>query len=153
MILKEKIISLVEEKVSGTGIFIVDVSVSPSNKIIVLVDTLSGITIEECILISKFIENSFNRDVDDFELEVSSPGLSQPFKVYMQYVKNIGKNVTVLTSANQKLKGKLLAATDQGIELETLVIKKNENKKKISETEIVKLSFDQIKSTKIVISF
>ena len=153
MISEANITKLVEEKIAGTEIFIVEVSVSSSNKIMVLVDTNAGITVEECISISRFLENSLDRDAEDFELEVSSPGLSQPFKVFRQYVKNIGRDVAVLTKANEKLKGKLISAKENGIELETTVIRKTDKKKKVKEQEIITLGFDQIKSTKVVISF
>ena len=153
MISEDKITKLVEEKIAGTGIFIVEVSVSSSNKIIVLVDTDQGITVEECISLSRFLENSLDRETEDFELEVSSPGLSQPLKVFRQYIKNIGRDVAVLTTENEKLKGKLISATENGIELETTVIRKTDKKKKIKEQAIITLGFNQIKSTKVVISF
>ncbi len=153
MILRENIIRLVENNIAGTGFFLVDVSVSPSNKIIVMVDTDAGITIEECIELSRHIENSLDRDMEDFELEVSSPGLSQPFKVHRQYIKNVGRELTVLTSGNEKIKGKLLSADSHGIELETFLVKKTDKKKKITEQAIIRLAYDQIKSTKVVISF
>jgi ribosome maturation factor RimP len=153
MINRDKIEAIVEEKIAGTAIYIVDVSVSTSNKIVVLVDTDAGITVEECINISRHIESSLDREVEDFELEVSSPGLSQPFKVFRQYVKNTGREVAIVTNDNRKMKGKLLSANEDGIELETLVVKKNEKKKKVSEKIVIQLGFDQIKSTKVVISF
>jgi len=153
MILRENIIRLVEDNFAGTGLFLVDVSVSPSNKIIVLVDTDAGITVEECIELSRHIENSLDRDREDFELEVSSPGLSQPFKVHRQYIKNVGRELTVLTSGNEKIKGKMLSADSLGIELETLLVKKTDKKKKITEQEIIRLAYDQIKCAKVVISF
>lgn len=153
MILKENIIRLVEDKIAGTNLFLVDVSVSTSSKIMVLVDTDAGITVEECIALSRFLENSLDRDTEDFELEVSSPGLSQPFKVQRQYVKNIGREISVLTADNQKIKGKLLSAGDSGIEMETILIKKTDKKKKVKEQAVIRLAFDQIKSAKVVISF
>jgi ribosome maturation factor RimP len=153
MINRDKIEAIVEEKIAGTDIYIVDVSVSSSNKILVLVDTDAGITVEECINLSRHIENSLDRELEDFELEVSSPGLSQPFKVHRQYMKNIGREVSLVTNDNSKVKGKLLSVSKDGIELETLIIKKDEKKKKVSEKIVVQLDFEQIKSTKVVISF
>ncbi len=153
MILKETITNLIEEKIAGTDIFIVDVSVSPSNKIVVLIDTDTGITVEKCTSISRVIESALNREVEDFELEVSSPGLSKPFKVLRQYSKNIGRDIAFLTKDNLKLKGRLISANIHEIELEVTVMKKNEKNKKVKEQEVIRIEFNQIKSAKVVISF
>lgn len=153
MISEEQLIQIVEESISGTDIFLVEVTISHTNKILVLVDTDQGIQVEECIKLSKAIEKVLDRDAEDFELEVSSPGLSQPLKILRQYVKNIGRDVAVQTTDNQKLKGRLLNASQEGIQLETVVVKKNEKNKKINTKEIIDLEFSQIKSTKVLVSF
>ena len=84
--------------------FIVEITVKPGNKIIVSIDSFTGIAIDDCVAISRSIEANFDRDIEDYELEVSSAGLTQPFKVFQQYQKNIGKNVEILFKNGQKLK-------------------------------------------------
>ena len=81
MISTEKVRQLVSGILESTDIFEVEVSVKPGNKIVVLVDKLEGITIDECANISRGIEEKLDRNIEDYELEVSSPGLTQPFKV------------------------------------------------------------------------
>ena len=96
MIEKQKIEGLVEEFVRGTGLFLVSVKVSNANRIIVLADKNEGITIDECAAIHRHIENGLDRNKEDFELQVSSPGLDVPFGVIEQYFKNEGKKVEVV---------------------------------------------------------
>ena len=96
MIEKQKIEELVEEFIKGTGLFLVAVKVSSSNRITVLADKNEGITIDECAGIHRHIEKSLDRDKEDFELQVSSPGLDLPFVVIEQYFKNEGKKVEVI---------------------------------------------------------
>jgi ribosome maturation factor RimP len=92
--------------------------------------------------------------VEDFELSVSSPGLDQPFKTLRQYQKYLGKQVEVLTTENKKLSGKLLRADEGGIEIETKTKERSDAKKgKQSVISNINLTFNQIKETKVVISF
>ena len=121
MIEKQKIQGLVEEFMKGTGLFLVSVKVSNANRIIVLADKNEGITIDECAAIHRQIENGLDRDKEDFELQVSSPGLDMPFVVIQQYFKNEGKNVEVVDYEGSKYIGKLKNVTDGGFELETEV--------------------------------
>src|SRR5665213_3445944 len=86
---------IAEKKVTENKSFLVDVTVSASNKIKVTIDNFEGLAIDECVNMSRWIESQLDRDTEDFELEVSSPGLDQPFKVIRQYQKNIGKEVDV----------------------------------------------------------
>ena len=149
MIAKDKIRKLVEEHIDGTGLFIVDVKVSSANKITILVDTHEGITIDECISVSRHIEKNLDRDKEDFELMVSSPGLEMPFMVLEQYVKNEGKKVAVLDNEGSKYQGILKNVTTGGFELETEVRKKGE-KATLKE---ISFNYGQIKATKTLIEF
>ena len=148
MIAKSTIEEVIRELITDTDIFLVSVKVSGSNKIIILIDKNSGITIDECATVHRQIEQRFNRDEEDYELQVSSPGLSSPFIVIEQYFKNEGKKVEVLDSDGKKHTGLLKNVTAGGFELETEVRKKGRPK------EIAELSFnfDQIKSVKIVLT-
>lgn len=134
--------------------FLIDVNVSPSNVIQVYVDSYDGLTIDKCVAISRSIEQKLDREKEDFELQVSSPGLSEPFKVKEQYRKNIGRDVEVVINEGQKLEGELLEADDEGILLKTANREKVEGHKK--KQLIVKehqLKYGEIKSAKVVVSF
>ena len=103
MIEKTKISYYLTEIIDGTDLFLVDLAVKPSNKIIIELDSFKGITIDECAQVSSSLEAKLNRNVEDFDLEVSSPGLGLPFKVNQQYQKNIGNQVSVLLKSTYKL--------------------------------------------------
>ena len=113
MIQKELVCQLVEEFIADTEHFIVDVKVSPDNDIVVELDSEKGIDIEYCAELSRFIESKFDREVEDFELEVGSAGLGSPFKVLKQYQKNIGNEVEILTKAGKKFSAMLKDATEE----------------------------------------
>jgi ribosome maturation factor RimP len=148
MIVVEDVKRLVESAVSGSGSFLVEAKVNPGNKILILLDHKDGLSIDECVKVSKYVEHHLDREKEDFELQVSSPGLESPFKVLQQYEKSIGKQVEVTTLENQKICGKLLGVNEQEIELE-------ESRKNKKETTITlnKINFNQIKQTKRIISF
>ena len=147
MIEKNKIEEAVRGLIAGSDIFLVSVKVSSSNKIFICVDKNSGITIDECVAIHRKVEQCFNRDEEDYELQVSSPGLDAPFIVIEQYIKNEGKKVEVLDNCGKKYTGLLKNVTTGGFELETEIKVKGKPK------EIVELSFnfDQVKYVKIVL--
>ena len=151
MITKEKIQFLVEE-VLVEDQFIVDITVGLGNAISVSVDRDAGISVGECVQISRHIESSLDREVEDFSLEVSSPGLSLPFKVVRQYLKNLGREVEVVTLSGEKKKGILKSADSTGFELE-LAVKEKVDGKKVEVAQSLTYNFDQIKTVKIVISF
>jgi len=154
MITQEQIIQIIKEKIEADDCFIVEVKVSTSNKILVTIDSLEGINIDYCIQISRLIESSFDRDEEDFELEVSTPGLGQPLKVYNQYKKNLGKEVEITPFETAPFKGILKTITEDGFEVEEEKKVKIEGKKK-KELKVFnhKYTFDQVKSVKLIISF
>lgn len=148
MIEKQKIQGLVEEFTKGTGLFLVAVKVSNANRITVLADKNEGITIDECAAIHRHIENGLDRDIEDFELQVSSPGLDAPFGVIEQYFKNEGKKVEVIDDEGSKYMGKLKNVTEGGFELETEI----KTKGRTIELKDISLNFDQIKSTRVILT-
>jgi len=153
MIAKATIEKLVKEKLDDE-MFIVDISVSTNNSIHVFVDGFNGITIEKCIEISRHVEHSLDRDAEDFALEVSSPGLTEGFKVREQFIKYTGRQVEVLGEEGEKLEGTLKVADDEGIVLETSGREKVEgHKKKQLVVREHKFKYNEIKSAKAVISF
>ncbi|RUT73338.1 ribosome assembly cofactor RimP [Ancylomarina longa] len=154
MIDKKIVREVVEKEIAGTDLFLVDLGVSIGNAISVMIDSMDGVPISTCIELSRAIEKNFDREVEDFELQVASAGIGQPFQVIQQYHKNIGKEVEVLTKEGIKLKGKLLTIGENGIEIEVEEkIKMEGKKKKQIVQKIHSLTFDQIKSTKDIITF
>ncbi len=134
--------------------FIVDFTVSERNVIAIYIDSFDGMTIDRCISVSRHVEHSLDRDEEDFELQVSSPGLTETFKVKEQYVKYVGKAVEVSTVNGIKLLGTIQSVSDNGFILETSDKEKVDGqKKKILVVKQHDFKFDEIKGTKAVISF
>jgi ribosome maturation factor RimP len=148
MIEKQKIEGLVKEYMKGTGLFLVSVKVSNANRISVLADKKEGITIDECAGIHRQIENGLDRDVEDFELQVSSPGLDLPFVVIEQYYKNEGRKVEVVDTEGTKYSGILKNVTAGGFELETAI----KTKGKAIELKDISFNFEQIKTTRVILT-
>lgn len=132
--------------------FIVDVTVSPGNAISVVIDSDQGLSIDKCIEMSRHIEHQFDREVEDFSLEVSSPGLTQPFRVLRQYLKNLGNEIEILTAKGEKMSGILKSADDKGFSVEITKNIKIDGKKTV-ETKTVEFSLPDIKTVKPVITF
>lgn len=148
MIEKSKIEKLVTDFINGTGLFLVAVKVSSSNRITVLVDTMQGIRIDECVALHRHLEKNLDHDAEDFELQVSSPGLDMPFGVIEQYHKNEGRRVEVTDTDGIKSNGILKNVTIGGFELETEVRVKGKPK----ETNDISFNFDQVKSAKVILT-
>lgn len=110
MIDKKALTDFIESRLENTDLFLVDVEVSPANEIKVEVDSMTGVDIDKCVELSREIEQQFDRDVEDYELEVGSVGITAPFKVRRQYEKNIGRDVEVIAGDGKKYKGTLLSA-------------------------------------------
>ncbi len=111
MIDKDLLKKTVLDALQGTGAFLVDITVSPSNDIVVEIDSNEGVDIDLCSEVTHRIEAEFDRDKEDYSLEVGSAGLTAPFKVVEQYTKNLGKDVEALTRDGRKIHG-VLAAVD-----------------------------------------
>lgn len=153
MIDKETVKRLVEEMLDDK-MFVVEISVNERNVINIFVDSFEGLTIDQCIAISRHVEHSFDREEEDFELQVSSPGLTENFRVTQQYIKYVGKPVEVKTCDEEKLEGIILEADNDKFVLETSALERLEGQKK--KQLVVKqhhLKYDEIKSAKAVISF
>jgi len=139
--------SLIE---NDNSLFLVEIKIKPTNNIKVFIDGDQGVNIDRLVqynrTLYKQLETMFPNG--DFSLEVSSPGLDEPLKLYRQYVKNTGRYVEVLEKEGNKKEGKLINVTDESIVVE-------EEKGKGKKREIVQhtISFENIKSTKIQIKF
>tara|TARA_Y100000385_G_scaffold62783_1_gene61725 strand:- start:811 stop:1284 length:474 start_codon:yes stop_codon:yes gene_type:complete len=157
MISKEKIIKLAQERIQelDNGNYLVEVNISTKNAITVKMDNLNGgVSIKDCVSVSRNIEHNLDREIEDFELQVTSPGLDQPFKVAQQYQKNIGKKISLLTVDNQSVTGELLDFSDNIVKLKEINVVKNKlTKKKETVEEIHLFKIGQIKETKLIISF
>lgn len=154
MIAVNKVQQIVSDILENTDIFPVEINVHPGNKIVVFIDKLEGITIDDCVEISRKIEERLDRNIEDFELEVSSPGLTQPFKVKQQYFKNIGREIDIILKNGEKITGKLINMNDNEIFVETLSKKKSPAKKKPEiQIENINIEFKNIKATKVLLKF
>lgn len=154
MITQERIIALVEEKIAETDIFIVEVLVKPGNKIEIFIDRDSGLALEDCLRVSRHVEGNLDREVEDYALDVSSPGVGRPLKLKRQYLKNIGRHVEVKLTDGAKIEGVMTSADDTKIVVRTSAKEAVEGKKgkKLVERDN-EVPFDTIAETKIVISF
>jgi ribosome maturation factor RimP len=151
MITKEHIKELVEKAIEGSSMFITAVQVKPGNKIMVFLDGDHGVSIEDCVILSRYIEKSLNRDENDFELSVSSHGLTSPFVLPRQYMNSIGKTVTVLENSGIKTKGVIMSATETHF---TFLPEKTGKKAKNPEEEhVLVFSYEEVKEVKPNISF
>ncbi len=154
MIDKTIVIDTVKEAINGTDMFLVDVTVDNSNSIIVTLDSYEGMDVDTCADIARKIESRLDRDTEDYDLEVGSAGLTTPFKVKEQYLKNIGNEVEVLTRDGRKLHGILDEAGDTSFTIFTKVKEKVEGKKRPVEVDKqVVIDYDNAKSVKYVITF
>ncbi|MDR1055180.1 MAG: ribosome assembly cofactor RimP [Prevotellaceae bacterium] len=154
MIDQQLIKNIVENGIKGSDKFIVDIKITPGNTIEVALDSDTGISIDDCVAVSRYIEASLNRDEEDFELTVYSAGLSEPLKLLRQYRKHLGKEVEVLLKSSNKIKGVLSAVNEEAIEVNYQVKELIEGKKrKQSVNKTDRFKFDEIKTTKLVINF
>lgn len=154
MIDKTLLTETVEQAIADTSIFLVDVQVNPGNAIIVEIDSPEGIDIDTCADITRKIESVFDRDKEDYELEVGSAGLTSPFKVKGQYLKNIGNQVEILTKDGRKIKGTLLSVDDDAFTVEIAKKVKEPGKKKpVEVAEPETLNMDNCKYVKYSIDF
>ncbi len=154
MIYKKDIEKIVNEKLVGTPYFLVDITVSNDNEIVVEIDSFDFVDIDFCITLSREIESHFDRDIEDFDLEVGSAGLSSPFKVEQQYRKNIGKEVEVLTKKGEKYIGTLISSAENDFCIQFEKMEKqdgNKRKTKVLHTENFKK--EDIKYIKHLIRF
>ncbi|MDX9903899.1 MAG: hypothetical protein RB288_07465 [Bacteroidales bacterium] len=149
MVTKEKIRRVAESHIQGTGIFLVDVRLSSTGRITVIIDRPEGVTIDDCASLSKSISGEVGEEIGDYDLNVSSPGLDMPLLVHEQYLKNEGRMVEVVTAEGEVLKGTLLNVTRGGFELSTVKkIKKGE-----AETVVRSFNYEDLKTVKVIISF
>jgi len=154
MISKELITDITCEYLKEKDMFLVDVNVRPGNIITVEIDSDTGINIDDCVALNKYIESQLDRDTEDFELEVGSAGITSPFKIVRQYTKNVGKEVEVLTKDGQKLSGILKSNDENGFVVTiTKMVKPEGAKRKVAVEEDLAFGYSDVKYTKYSINF
>lgn len=155
MIDKVLIKDITEDFLLNSDIFLVEVTIRPGNIIQIEIDSSKdGINIDDCIALNKHIESKLDREVEDFELEVGSAGVTSPFKIKKQYEKNIGNEVEVLTKNGQKLSGILKACDDTSFSIATTKMVKPEGaKRKVEVEENFSFKYEEVKYTKYLIRF
>ncbi len=154
MIDKARLTEVVEDAIKGTDMFLVDITVSADNRIVVELDSETGMDIDACAAVTRRIEAEFDRDAEDYELEVGSAGLTSPFKVKAQYMKNLGNEIEVVTRDGRKLQGTLVSvgADDFTVEVPTKVRHEGAKRPVIEQVPSV-IAFDNVKTAKYVIKF
>ena len=154
MISKDTVRSIVEEWLDGKEYFLVDIEISPDDRIVVEIDHADGVWIEDCVALSRYIEDHLSRDEEDYELEVGSAGLGQPFKVPQQYHCFVGKDVEVLDADGKKYKGVLKSVNGGDFTVTVEEKKKVEGKKRPQLVSVDRtFQMDTVKYTKYLINF
>ena len=152
-------ISDIKDAISGEivarGCFIVDITVSKDNDIVLTIESETGkIELDDCVSLSRYFETLFDREVEDYSLTVSSAGLDQPFKVMKQYIKALGTKVEVSLKGGKKMVATLVEADETGITLKYSVKEAVEGKKKKEMVEHVdRFEMEQVNSVRPFIEF
>lgn len=154
MIEKKTVCQIVDEWLQDKDYFLVEVTISPDDKIVVEIDHKEGVWIEDCVDLSRYIESKLNREEEDYELEVGSAGIGQPFKVLQQYLNYVGSEVEVLTKDGRKLQGVLKEADERHFVLTVQKKVREEGAKRPKMVdEDLPFGYEDIKYTKYLISF
>ena len=154
MIEKKLINDFAVEFLNDSPNYLVDVLVGADNTITVEIDNDHGVDIDDCVTLSRHLESKLDRDAEDFELTVTSAGLTSPFKTARQYQKYAGKEVEVLTKKGQKMTGILKSSDPAGFILTvTRKVRPEGAKRKTEVTEDLHFAFDEVKYTKYRIRF
>ena len=154
MITKEAIKALVEEWLLSGDYFLVDIQMSGDDRIVIEIDCADGVWIEDCAELSRFLQERMGDELGDYELEVGSAGLGQPFKVEQQYLNHVGDQVEVVTADGKKLTGTLKEVHDRTFILTTQEKQVPEGKKRPVKVDVDRqFSIDEVKSTRYLLSF
>jgi ribosome maturation factor RimP len=154
MIEKKIVEDLLVDKLKNTDYYLVDVTISADNNIMVEVDNDDGVSIDDCVMLSRYLEENLDREKEDYSLEVGSSGITSPFKVLRQYKKNIGNEVELLLKNGIKYNGILKDADENAVTITIeKKIKREGAKRKEVVTEDLTKQYDEIKYTKYIIRF
>lgn len=152
--LKEKVENLLEEAFEeNNSLFLIELKIDGSNHISVVIDGDQGVTVNDCIAVSRKIEHNLDREEEDFSLEVTSAGVSQPLQYPRQYKKNIGRKLAVVTSKD-KMEGELVKVEDGKITLQWKAREpKPVGKGKVTVRKEAVVPMEEIKEAKVIITF
>lgn len=152
---KEALRGFIEKELISTDCYLVDLQISKDNQIAVEIDSEFGaVDIDLCISINKAIENEFEGEIDDYDLEVGSAGLTTPFKDRRQYKKHIGDDVEVLACDGKKYKGELRDSADESFTIAVVEkVKKEGSKRPVMEEVLHRFRYDEVKYTKYLLQF
>ena len=150
MIDKDLIRQTIEEKLASTDCFLVSLSISGDNQIMVEIDSETSVDLGFCVELTRYIEQHFDRDAEDYSLEIGSYSITKPFVDRRQYRKNIGRKVEVLTEESKKIRGTLVAVDNDGftLEIEEKELVEGQKRKKLVKKEIT-LLYNRVKQTKL----
>lgn len=150
MIDKDLIRQTIEEKLASTDCFLVSLSISGDNQIMVEIDSETSVVLDFCVELTRYIEQHFDRDAEDYSLEIGSYSITKPFVDRRQYRKNIGRKVEVLTEESRKIRGTLVAVDndDFTLEIEEKELVEGQKRKKLVKKEIT-LLYNSVKQTKL----
>ena len=151
---EKKVRDLVDEALAfNESLYLIDFSISTNNKIQVTIDGDNGVPLSECIRISRSVDNNFDREEEDFSLEVATPDIAHPIKVKRQYIKNISRILKVKTS-EEEFEGTLVEADDDKIVLNWKAREpKPIGKGKVTVQKAATIAFKDIKEAKVKIVF
>jgi len=154
MINKEIIQTLTEEWLQGNDYFLVDIIFGADDRIVIEIDHADGVWIEDCAELSRFLQEKLGDELGEYELEVGSAGLGQPFKVAQQYQNHIGDTLEVLGADGKKVQGVLKSVEDRDFTLTIREKQKQEGKKRPVLVDVDKTySMDHIKYAKYLLAF
>ena len=154
MIERNEVKTVVEEWLANNDYFLVDVTFTPDDRVVVEIDHADGVWKEDCAELSRFMQERLGEDLGNYEVEVGSAGLGQPFKVEQQYVNHVGKDVEVLTADGKKVQGILKSVDGRSFVVTVKEKQKIEGKKRPQIVDVDKaFSMDEIKYTKYLLSF
>lgn len=150
MIDKDLIRQTIEEKLASTDCFLISLSISGDNQIMVEIDSETSVDLDFCVELTRYIEQHFDRDVEDYSLEIGSYSITKPFVDRRQYRKNIGRKVEVLTEESRKIRGTLVAVDNDNftLEIEEKELVEGQKRKKLVKKEIT-LLYNSVKQTKL----
>ena len=153
--MREKVAELLENALEeNKSLFLIDLNISEDDQIRVILDGDKGVTVEDCIAVSRAIEHNLDREEYDFSLEVMSAGVSEPLTLPRQYKKNIGRNLKIKTKNGEKLEGELTAATEDSFTLTWSAREpKPVGKGKVTVQKEATLPYKDIMEAKVMITF
>ncbi|MDD2563401.1 MAG: ribosome assembly cofactor RimP, partial [Salinivirgaceae bacterium] len=164
MITIPRIEEIIKEYVADSEIFLVDIHISPGNSIVIRIDSPEGVTIGACAQLSRHVESFFDREEEDFSLEVASAGLGQPFCVSQQYHKIVGKQIEIVLKDGRKIVESLIEVNADGVvvsqsapKISNKMLKalppEERERIKLEQSKNISVAWDEIKSATEHINF